>query len=162
MSCYFLQRVRGSPRCAETEKSSRVLSLCQITPPAEREPSRVAAPPAAAAALKLPTPSLKKTFSLQVAHHVHVWMSERNVDLCSPKARMKSSNIWFLFTPQRSSVGCQRRAQKPGNVHISKAEISVLAWLCFPTTCLFRKKEWNLFILLSVVEHFILFLLFCP
>lgn len=43
-------------------------SSCQITPPAEREPSRVAAPPAHVAVLRLPTPSTQKTFSLQVTH----------------------------------------------------------------------------------------------
>lgn len=59
--------MKESSFVAESDKS--LSSSCQITPPAEREPSRVAAPPAAAvAALKLPTPSLKKAFSLQVTH----------------------------------------------------------------------------------------------
>lgn len=38
----------------------------QVAPPAERESSRAAAPPAAVAVLRLPTPSTQKAFSLQV------------------------------------------------------------------------------------------------
>uniref|UniRef100_A0A8C2X9H5 Protein HIRA n=1 Tax=Cyclopterus lumpus TaxID=8103 RepID=A0A8C2X9H5_CYCLU len=56
------KRKKGRPR-KDKMAAPMAQPFMQMTPPAEREPSRVAAPPAA---LKLPTPSIKKAFSLQV------------------------------------------------------------------------------------------------
>nr|XP_033475446.1 protein HIRA [Epinephelus lanceolatus] len=58
------KRKKGRPR---KDKMAAPIAqpFTQITPPAEREPSRVAAPPAPVPVLKLPTPSIKKAFSLQ-------------------------------------------------------------------------------------------------
>lgn len=50
----------------------------QATPPSEREPSRVAAPPAPVAVFKLPTPSTKKSFSLQVSMEPSVFLEVEN------------------------------------------------------------------------------------
>ncbi|XP_069025450.1 protein HIRA isoform X2 [Embiotoca jacksoni] len=50
----------------------------QITPLAEREPGRVAAPPAPVAVLKLPTPSTQKAFSLQVSMEPSVFLEVEN------------------------------------------------------------------------------------
>uniref|UniRef100_A0A671XC65 Protein HIRA n=1 Tax=Sparus aurata TaxID=8175 RepID=A0A671XC65_SPAAU len=72
------KRKKGRPR---KDKMAAPITqpFTQITPPAEREPSRVAAPPAAAvAALKLPTPSLKKAFSLQVSMEPSVFLEVEN------------------------------------------------------------------------------------
>ncbi|XP_051278868.1 protein HIRA isoform X1 [Dicentrarchus labrax] len=71
------KRKKGRPR---KEKMAAPIAqpFTQITPPAEREPSRVAAPPAPVAALKLPTPSIKKAFSLQVSMEPSVFLEVEN------------------------------------------------------------------------------------
>ncbi|CAG5917506.1 unnamed protein product [Menidia menidia] len=49
-----------------------------MAPPAEREPGRAAAPPAAPAVLRLPTPSTQKAFSLQVSMEPSVFLEVEN------------------------------------------------------------------------------------
>uniref|UniRef100_A0A3B4YN90 Protein HIRA n=1 Tax=Seriola lalandi dorsalis TaxID=1841481 RepID=A0A3B4YN90_SERLL len=71
------KRKKGRPR---KEKMAATIAqpFTQITPPAEREPSRVAAPPAPVAVLKLPTPSTQKSFSLQVSMEPAVFLEVEN------------------------------------------------------------------------------------
>ncbi|XP_037633782.1 protein HIRA [Sebastes umbrosus] len=71
------KRKKGRPR---KDKMAAPIAqpFSQITPAAEREPSRVAPPPAPVAALKLPTPSIKKAFSLQVSMEPSVFLEVEN------------------------------------------------------------------------------------
>ncbi|XP_027889937.1 protein HIRA [Xiphophorus couchianus] len=72
------KRKKGRPR-KDKMAASIPQPFTQITPlPLEREPSRAAAPPAAAAVLRLPTPSPQKTFSLQVSMDPSVFLEVEN------------------------------------------------------------------------------------
>ncbi|KAM4615984.1 protein HIRA isoform 2-T2 [Polymixia lowei] len=71
------KRKKGRPR---KDKMATTLSqpFPQVSPPSEREPTRVAASPAPVAILKLPTPSTQKTFSLQVSMEPSVFLEVEN------------------------------------------------------------------------------------
>ncbi|XP_071381035.1 protein HIRA isoform X1 [Centroberyx affinis] len=71
------KRKKGRPR---KDKMATTISqpFTQLTPPSEKEPSRVAASPAPVAVLKLPTPSTKKAFSLQVSMEPSVFLEVEN------------------------------------------------------------------------------------
>uniref|UniRef100_A0A3Q1I3K7 Protein HIRA n=1 Tax=Anabas testudineus TaxID=64144 RepID=A0A3Q1I3K7_ANATE len=71
------KRKKGRPR-KDKMAAPIAQSFNQITPPAEREPSRVAAPPAHVAVLRLPTPSTQKAFSLQVSMEPSVFLEVEN------------------------------------------------------------------------------------
>ncbi|XP_067432081.1 protein HIRA [Thunnus thynnus] len=71
------KRKKGRPR-KDKMATPVAQPFTQITPPAERESSRVAAPPAPAAVLKLPTPSIQKAFSLQVSMEPSVFLEVEN------------------------------------------------------------------------------------
>ncbi|XP_014861314.1 PREDICTED: protein HIRA [Poecilia mexicana] len=72
------KRKKGRPR-KDKMAASIPQPFTQITPlPLEREPSRAAAPPPAAAVLRLPTPSLQKAFSLQVSMDPSVFLEVEN------------------------------------------------------------------------------------
>ncbi|KAA8592417.1 hypothetical protein FQN60_017872 [Etheostoma spectabile] len=71
------KRKKGRPR-KDKMAAPMAQPFTQIISPAEREPSRVAAPPAPPAALKLPTPSIKKAFSLQVSMEPSVFLEVEN------------------------------------------------------------------------------------
>ncbi|XP_029018283.1 protein HIRA isoform X2 [Betta splendens] len=71
------KRKKGRPR---KDKMAAPIAqpFPQMAPPAEREPSRVAAAPAHVAVLKLPTPSTQKAFSLQVSMEPTVFLEVEN------------------------------------------------------------------------------------
>uniref|UniRef100_A0A087XBX0 Protein HIRA n=1 Tax=Poecilia formosa TaxID=48698 RepID=A0A087XBX0_POEFO len=72
------KRKKGRPR-KDKMAASIPQPFTQITPlPLEREPSRAAAPPPAAAVLRLPTPSLQKAFSLQPFSSPSVFLEVEN------------------------------------------------------------------------------------
>ncbi|RVE68917.1 hypothetical protein OJAV_G00095980 [Oryzias javanicus] len=75
------KKKKGRPR--KDKMPSIPQPFTQITPPAEREPSRAPAAPAPAAAavaavLRLPTPSMQKSFSLQVSMEPSVFLEVEN------------------------------------------------------------------------------------
>uniref|UniRef100_A0A3P9J0L2 Protein HIRA n=1 Tax=Oryzias latipes TaxID=8090 RepID=A0A3P9J0L2_ORYLA len=79
------KKKKGRPR--KDKMPSLPQPFTQITPPAEREPSRAPATPAPAAAaaaaaattiLRLPTPSMQKSFSLQVSMEPSVFLEVEN------------------------------------------------------------------------------------
>ncbi|XP_053275945.1 protein HIRA isoform X2 [Pleuronectes platessa] len=71
------KRRKGRPR---KDKISAPMAqpFTQVTPPAEREPSRVTAAPAPVAVLRLPTPKTQKSFSLQVSMEPSVFLEVEN------------------------------------------------------------------------------------
>ncbi|KAG7489237.1 HIRA isoform X1 [Solea senegalensis] len=71
------KRKKGRPR---KDKMAAPIAqpFTQITPPADREHSRAAAPPAPVAVLRLPTPSTQKAFSLQVSMEPSVFVEVEN------------------------------------------------------------------------------------
>ncbi|XP_033974150.1 protein HIRA isoform X2 [Trematomus bernacchii] len=71
------KRKKGRPR-KDKMAAPTAQPFTQMTHTAEREPSRVAAPPPPVAALKLPTPSIKKTFSLQVSMEPSMFLEVEN------------------------------------------------------------------------------------
>ncbi|KAI4820997.1 hypothetical protein KUCAC02_028950 [Chaenocephalus aceratus] len=71
------KRKKGRPR-KDKMAAPTAQPFPQMTLGAEREPSRVAAPPPPVAALKLPTPSIKKTFSLQVSMEPSMFLEVEN------------------------------------------------------------------------------------
>ncbi|XP_028313623.1 protein HIRA isoform X2 [Gouania willdenowi] len=70
------KRKKGRPR-KEKMTTSMVQSFTQIIPPSEQE-TRVSVPPSAVAALRLPTPSTQKAFSLQVSMEPSVFLEVEN------------------------------------------------------------------------------------
>ncbi|XP_068594513.1 protein HIRA [Brachionichthys hirsutus] len=74
------KRKKGRPR-KDKMTALTIQTYTQISPPAEQELSRVAAPAAAAAAavaLKLPTPSMKKAFNLQLSMEPSIFLEVEN------------------------------------------------------------------------------------
>uniref|UniRef100_A0A1A8IYE7 Protein HIRA n=2 Tax=Nothobranchius TaxID=28779 RepID=A0A1A8IYE7_NOTKU len=71
------KKKKGRPR---KDKMATPISqpFLQVTTPPERDSSRVAAPPAPVAVLKLPTPSTQKAFSLQVSMEPAVFLEVEN------------------------------------------------------------------------------------
>ncbi|XP_058492471.1 protein HIRA isoform X1 [Solea solea] len=71
------KRKKGRPR---KDKMAAPIAqpFTQITPPADREHSGTAAPPAPVAVLRLPTPSTQKAFSLQVSMEPSVFVEVEN------------------------------------------------------------------------------------
>lgn len=73
------KRKKGRPR--KDKMAAPIISqpfTHQVAPPVEREASRPAAPSAPVAALTLPTPSVKKAFSLQVSMEPSVFLEVEN------------------------------------------------------------------------------------
>ncbi|XP_076007059.1 protein HIRA isoform X2 [Genypterus blacodes] len=71
------KRKKGRPR-KDKMPAPVPQTFTQVTPPTEREPSRVPPAPTPMAALKLATPSRQKTFSLQVSMEPSVFLEVEN------------------------------------------------------------------------------------
>ncbi|XP_068165973.1 protein HIRA [Antennarius striatus] len=71
------KRKKGRPRKEKMAPPS-IQTYTQITAPAEREPSRAAGSTAVVVALKLPTPSMKKAFNLQLSLEPSVILEVEN------------------------------------------------------------------------------------
>ncbi|KAM9811072.1 protein HIRA [Neosynchiropus ocellatus] len=71
------KRKKGRPR---KDKAAPPVAqpFTQIMPAVEREPSRAAPPPSPVAALKLPTPNIQKSFSMQVCMEPPVFLEVEN------------------------------------------------------------------------------------
>ncbi|KAM6930482.1 protein HIRA [Xenentodon cancila] len=71
------KRKKGRPR-KDKMAAAVPQPFTQITPAADRESSRTAAPPTPVVTLKLPTPSIQKVFSLQVSLEPSVFLEVEN------------------------------------------------------------------------------------
>ncbi|XP_060927797.1 protein HIRA isoform X2 [Limanda limanda] len=72
------KRKKGRPRKDKISAPMAQPFTHQVTPPAEREPSRATAAPAPVAVLRLPTPRTQKSFSLQVSMEPSVFLEVEN------------------------------------------------------------------------------------
>lgn len=72
------KRKKGRPRKDKASAPPVAQPFTQILPAVEREPSRAAPPPSPAATLKLPTPNIQKSFSMQVCMEPSVFLEVEN------------------------------------------------------------------------------------
>lgn len=116
------KRKKGRPR-KDKMAASVPQQFTQITPPpSEREPSRAAAAPPPAAVLRLPTPSPKKAFSLQVSMEPSVSLEVEN-------------EVSVVAGSKLSQLRCSRDGRDwstllPSSVLIAAGSSDVLAVAC--------------------------------
>uniref|UniRef100_A0A3Q4HDB2 Protein HIRA n=1 Tax=Neolamprologus brichardi TaxID=32507 RepID=A0A3Q4HDB2_NEOBR len=115
------KRRKGRPR-KDKMAASMAQPFTQITPPVEREPSRVVAPPAPVAVLKLPTPSTQKAFSLQVSMEPSVFLEVEN-------------EVSMVAGSKLSQLRCSRDGRDwntllPSSVVVAAGSSDILAVAC--------------------------------
>ncbi|XP_035766590.1 protein HIRA [Neolamprologus brichardi] len=116
------KRRKGRPRKDKMAASMAQPFTQQITPPVEREPSRVVAPPAPVAVLKLPTPSTQKAFSLQVSMEPSVFLEVEN-------------EVSMVAGSKLSQLRCSRDGRDwntllPSSVVVAAGSSDILAVAC--------------------------------
>ncbi|XP_031587173.1 protein HIRA isoform X1 [Oreochromis aureus] len=115
------KRKKGRPR-KDKMAASMAQPFTQITPPVEREPSKVVAPPAPVAVLKLPTPSTQKAFSLQVSMEPSVFLEVEN-------------EVSMVAGSKLSQLRCSRDGRDwntllPSSVVVAAGSSDILAVAC--------------------------------